>query len=262
MKRILLLLVVLLITACGTKNTEEERTVLKVGGTYPLIEIFNQAAPELEAHGIKLEITEFNDYVTPNIALDEGEIDANLFQHLPYLEGFNVNKKTDLTDIGNVLLAPIGIYSERYSSLEELPEGAEFGISNSPVDQGRCLLILQSAGLIKIDNAKGIKADLTDITDNPNNIKFKVLDAAMLARALKDLDAAFINGNFAIQAGLKPAEDSIYREGTDSPYVNVVAVKKGRETDENLQKLVEAIQTDEIRDYIKNNFDGAFVPAF
>lgn len=262
MRKILLLLTVLLVAACGRDEKEEKNTILRVGSTYPLIEIFNEVSDDLKEEGITLEVVEFNDYVTPNIALDEGELDANLFQHLPYLKGFNKNKGTDLTPIGNVLLAPIGIYSERYRAIDELPTGAEFGISNSPVDQGRCLLILQSAGLIKLDPSKGIKADLTDITENPKKLRFRVLDAAMLARALGDLDAAFINGNFAVQAGLKPATDTIYREGTDSPYVNVVAVKKGREDDKNLQKLVEAIHTEEVREFIKNNFDGAFVPAF
>ncbi len=146
--------------------------------------------------------------------------------------------------------------------MNELPNKSTFGISNSPVDQGRCLLILQEAGLITLDPSKGINADLTDIVENKKEIQFKVLDAAMLARSLSDLDATFINGNFAIQAGLKPNKDAIYREGKNSPYVNIIAVKRSNKDNEDLHRLVAAIQTEKIKNYIENNFDGAFIAAF
>lgn len=255
MKKILLLFI-LLSTICFGKT-------LKIGTTsYPGAEIMNLIKDDLKAKGIELEIVEMNDYVTPNLALADGDIDVNSFQHLPYLEQFNKDKGLDLVSAGGTYICPLGLYSKKYKSLEELPEKAVIAIPNDPTNSGRALLLFHKAGLIELKDPTDLRATTFDIVKNPKNFKFKELEAAQLPRILPDVDAAVINGGYAVNAGFFPTEDSIVLEDKDSPYINIFAVRAGDENREDIKALVEAFQTDKVRDYILKTFKGGFIPVF
>lgn len=255
MKKILLLFI-LLSTICFGKT-------LKIGTTsYPGAEIMNLIKDDLKAKGIELEIVEMNDYVTPNLALADGDIDVNSFQHLPYLEQFNKDKGLDLVSAGTTYICPLGLYSKKYKSLEELPEKAVIAIPNDPTNSGRALLLFHKAGLIELKDPTDLRATTFDIVKNPKNFKFKELEAAQLPRILPDVDAAVINGGYAVNAGFFPTEDSIVLEDKDSPYINIFAVRSGDENREDIKALVEAFQTDKVRDYILKTFKGGFIPVF
>lgn len=227
MKKILLLFI-LLSTICFGKT-------LKIGTTsYPGAEIMNLIKDDLKAKGIELEIVEMNDYVTPNLALADGDIDVNSFQHLPYLEQFNKDKGLNLVSAGATYICPLGLYSKKYKSLEELPEKAVIAIPNDPTNSGRALLLFHKAGLIELKDPTDLRATTFDIVKNPKNFKFKELEAAQLPRILPDVDAAVINGGYAVNAGFFPTEDSIVLEDKDSPYINIFAVRAG---DENLSLI-------------------------
>lgn len=255
MKKILLLFI-LLSTICFGKT-------LKIGTTsYPGAVIMNLIKDDLKAKGIELEIVEMNDYVTPNLALADGDIDVNSFQHLPYLEQFNKDKGLDLVSAGATYICPLGLYSKKYKSLEELPEKAVIAIPNDPTNSGRALLLFHKAGLIELKDPTDLRATTFDIVKNPKNFKFKELEAAQLPRILPDVDAAVINGGYAVNAGFFPTEDSIVLEDKDSPYINIFAVRAGDENREDIKALVEAFQTDKVRDYILKTFKGGFIPVF
>ena len=255
MKKILLLFI-LLSTICFGKT-------LKIGTTsYPGAEIMNLIKDDLKAKGIELEIVEMNDYVTPNLALADGDIDVNSFQHLPYLEQFNKDKGLDLVSAGATYICPLGLYSKKCKSLEELPEKAVIAIPNDPTNSGRALLLFHKAGLIELKDPTDLRATTFDIVKNPKNFKFKELEAAQLPRILPDVDAAVINGGYAVNAGFFPTEDSIVLEDKDSPYINIFAVRAGDENREDIKALVEAFQTDKVRDYILKTFKGGFIPVF
>ena len=255
MKKILLLFI-LLSTICFGKT-------LKIGTTsYPGAEIMNLIKDDLKAKGIELEIVEMNDYVTPNLALADGDIDVNSFQHLPYLEQFNKDKGLNLVSAGVTYICPLGLYSKKYKSLEELPEKAVIAIPNDPTNSGRALLLFHKAGLIELKDPTDLRATTFDIIKNPKNFKFKELEAAQLPRILPDVDAAVINGGYAVNAGFFPTEDSIVLEDKDSPYINIFAVRAGDENREDIKALVEAFQTEKVRDYVLKTFKGGFVPVF
>ena len=238
-----------------------EEVVLVVGASpAPHAEILEQVVPVLAKQGIKLEIKEFTDYVLPNTAVEDGSIDANYFQHQPYLDDFNAKNGTSLVTAGAIHIEPLGIYPGRVKTLEELPEGALIGIPNDTTNESRALYLLADQGLIELDSSVGFEAVPTDITSNPHNLKFKELEAAQLPGALPDLDFAVINGNYAVGAGI--GDTALATENADSPYVNVVAVREGDENRPEIKALITALQSDEIRTFINEKYDGIVVPVF
>ena len=214
---------------------------------------------DLATQGITLEIKEFTDYVTPNDAVEYGEIDANYFQHIPYLESFNTEHGYHLVNAGGIHVEPIALYSKKYSSLSDIPAGATIAIPNDPTNEGRALLLLEAAGLITLKADAGLEAIPLDIASNPKNLKFSEIEAATLPRVLGDVDAAVINGNYAIPAGLVATRDGLYVEGAESPYVNVIAVKEGNENNPAIKALVEALKSDEVKAYVAETYKNGEV---
>lgn len=236
---------------------------IRVGASpSPHAEILEQAKDALKAEGVDLQIIEFTDYVTPNLALDDGDLDANYFQHFPYLDSFCKDRGLKLSSIGTIHVEPMGLYSRKYAKGSTLPDGATIAIPNDPTNSGRALLLLQAAGLITLAKDSGLTATELDVEDNPHNFKFRSLEAAQLPRALDDVDAAIINGNYALPAGFNPAKDALLVEGASSPYANVVAVKAGNENNEDLQKLLKVLQSDAIANFITEHYAGGALPAF
>lgn len=213
--------------------------------------------------GIEVEVVVFNDYLLPNAALDAGDLDANAFQHKPFLDNQVKNRGYKIVAIGDTIVAPIGLYSNKFKTLGELPEGASVGIPNDPSNGGRGLLLLQQEKLIKLKDGVGILPSVRDVVENPKKLRFREIDAAQLPRSLPDLDAAIINTNYATQAKLRPGKDSIAIESTrNNPYGNVIAVRVADKDKAVLKKLVAAFQTDEVRQFITQRFDGAILPVF
>ena len=236
---------------------------IKVGVTAgPHAQIFEQVKKIAEKDGLKIQIVEFSDYVQPNAALAAGDLDANSYQHKPYLDQQVKDRGYKLVSVGYTVNYPIGLYSKKVKSLTDLKEGAKFGIPNDPTNGGRVLLVLQDKGLIKLRPEAGLKATPLDVIDNPKKLKFVELDAAQLARSLDDLDAAAINTNFALSAGLSPAKDAIAQEGAKSPYVNIIAVREQDKDKPWVAKLVKAYHSEEIRKYIQTEFKGAVLAGF
>ncbi len=240
------------------------RQVLKIGATAIHAEILRVIKGDLAKEGIELEIIEFTDYITPNLALADGSIDANYFQHIPYLEQFKKDHGLDLTYTVKVNIYPIGLYSKKLESIEELADGATIALPNDPTNEGRAFLILEQNGLIKIDQEakKSLLITPLDIEDNPKKLKFRELEAALLPRALDDVTAAFINTNYALEAGLNPAEDPILREGKESPYANVVAVRTEDQNNPLIIKLGQYLTSEKVKTYILDKYNGAIVPVF
>lgn len=254
---------ILLITALLTLSTAFAQTTLKVGASpVPHGQILEFVQPLLAAEGINIEIVQFTDYVQPNLALGAGDLDANYFQHVPFLEQFSADHGLDLVSLGGNFVAPIGVYSSRHASLEALPSGARIAIPNDPTNGGRALILLQSAGLIELAEGAGLQATPLDIVSNPRNIRIVELEAPQLPRSLQDVDAAAINTNYALEASLNPVEDALLLEGADSPYVNVVAVATARQNEPALLRLVEVLLSDAVRDYINEAFAGSIVATF
>jgi D-methionine transport system substrate-binding protein len=223
--------------AGGKKDAGSATLTLTVGATpVPHAELLNLVKDDLAAQGITLKVVEFTDYVTPNTALIAGDLDANFFQHIPYLES-NPEWTAALANAFGVHVEPFGLYSNSIKGIAELKDGATIAIPNDPSNGGRALLLLQANGLITLKPGAGITATPQDIATNPKNLKFRELEAAQLPRSLLDVDAAAINGNYALEAGLNPAKDSLIIEGAESPYVNIVVVKKGSEADSRIQAL-------------------------
>ena len=246
----------------GCTSTKEDN-VLKVGATpVPHSEILEIVKDDLEKEGIKLEVVEFTDYITPNTALNDGEIDANFFQHVPYMESFEKENNIDLSSAGSIHVEPIGLYSNSVKSVDALKDNAVIAIPNDPTNGGRALLLLQDKGLIKLKADAGLEATEKDIVENKKNFTFKPMEAAQLPRVLGDVDAAVINSNYAIEAGLNPTKDSLLIEGTESPYANIVSVKAGNESDEKIKALINALQSDEVKKFIEDKYEGGVVPAF
>ena len=246
----------------GCAGTDDK--TIKIGASpTPHAEILKQAVPLLEAKGYKLEIKEFNDYILPNTAVSDKELDANYFQHITYLKNFNEEQGTDLVSAGSIHYEPFGIYAGKTSSLDELQDGAVVSVPNDTTNEARALLLLEAQGLIKLKDGVDITATVKDIEENPKNLQIKEIEAAQLVRSLPDVDLAIINGNYAIQGGLKVA-DSLAQESSDSiavtQYANVVAVRSGDENKEKIKALVEVLKSDEIKQYINDTFGGAVVP--
>lgn len=262
----------LFMTGCGgggepakteDKPAASSEVTLKIGATpVPHSEILAEIKPDLKEQGITLEIVEFNDYVQPNIALNDKELDANFFQHEPYLNDFvKEHKDVKLKNAGGVHIEPMGIYSKKIKDLKELADGATVSIPNDPTNGGRSLLLLQKAGLLKLKDGVNETATVQDIAENPKNLVIQEVEAAQLPRTLEDVDISIINTNFAMNADLNPMKDALFIEDKTSPYVNIIAVRED-ENREEIQKLVKALQSDKVKNFIEDKYKGAIVPAF
>ena len=263
----------LLMTGCGGGNepakTDGDKSAakeitLKIGATpVPHAELLEQIKPDLKEQGINLEIVEFNDYVQPNIALNDKELDANFFQHEPYLNDFiKEHKDVKLVNAGGVHIEPMGIYSKKITKLDELGEGATVSIPNDPTNGGRALLLLQKAGLLTLKDGANETATVQDIATNPKSLKIQEVEAAQLPRTLEDVDISIINTNFAMNAELNPMKDALFIEDKTSPYVNIIAVRTGDENRDEIKKLLNTIKSDKIKKFIEEKYKGAIVPAF
>jgi D-methionine transport system substrate-binding protein len=226
----------------------------------PHAELLNLVAGDLAREGFTLKVVEYNDYVQPNAALLAGDLDANFFQHIPYLE--SNAEWSSLVSVFGVHVEPFGLYSDKLKNIGELPNGAVIAIPNDPTNGGRALLLLQAAGIITLRSGAGLEATPLDITGNPKNLRFQELESAQLPRALADVDAATINGNYALAAGLNPVRDSLIIEGPESPYVNIVVVRKGSENNPGIQALSRALRSQKVKDYILATYNGGVVAVF
>lgn len=266
------------LTACGSSDTTEttddtdsgdtaETVTLKVAASpTPHAEILEQVKPILAEQGIDLVITEYGDYIVPNTAVDEGDEDANYFQHTPYLEQFNAENGTDLVSAGKIHYEPMGIYAGKTASLEELPDGATIAVPNDATNEARALQLLAAQGLITVRDGAGLTATINDITENPHNLKIEEIEAAQLPRTVQDVDFAVINGNYAMEAGFSVGKDALATEDASSEaaqtYANVLVVKEGNENNPAIQALYAALTSDKVKEYINSTYDGAVVPIF
>jgi len=274
MKKRLVLFWVTILTAltlmvgCGSQPAKEGQSSddkkIVVGATpVPHVEILKEVQPLLAKEGITLEIREFTDYTIINKALAEREIDANFFQHQPYLDDSNQKNGYDLVAVAKVHIEPLGIYSKKIKDLKELKEGATVGIPNDATNGGRALNLLQQAGLIKLKDGVGVAATKLDLVENPRKLEIKELDAALLAKTLDDTDISVINGNYALDAGLVPAKDALVLESAENnPYANILVARKGEEAKEAFKKLTQALNSPEIKKFIEGKYNGSVIPAF
>lgn len=228
----------------------------------PHAEILEFVKPQLAEQGVDLEVKVFTDYVQPNIQVSEKRLDANFFQHQPYLDEFNKGKGTELVSVAGVHIEPFGAYSSKLKSLDELPKGATVVIPNDATNGGRALLLLEKAGVITLKEGAGITATPKDIAENPKNIKIRELEAATLPRVLTQVDLALINTNYALEAKLNPTEDALFIEGNDSPYVNILVARPDNKDSAAMQQLIEALHSEEVKKFINEKYEGAVVPAF
>jgi D-methionine transport system substrate-binding protein len=256
------------LTACGSgtdsgKGGGKDGTLVVGATAVPAGEVLTYIRDHLAAKaGLKLEIKEFTDYVLPNTALQEGELDANLYQNQPYLDDFNKSKGTDLVSVVKPYLPPMGVYSHRIKDVEQLADGATVAVPNDITNEGRALKLLAAGGVIRLKAGAGTDASPRDVTDNPRHLRFKELEAAQLPRSLDDVDAAVVNNNYAQDAGLSPAEDAILLESAkDNPYANLLAVKRGHEDDPRVKKLAALLVSPEVRAFIRDKYHGSVLPA-
>ena len=257
------------LAACGNEATDAEGSsaegleVINIAATStPHAEILEQVKEDLKEKGFELEVTILDDYPLYNPALDAGDVDANFFQHTPYLEKFCAERNLKLVNVAGVHIEPMGIYSKNIKNLADTKDGAKVGIPNDPTNGGRALALLAKAGLITLKDGVGIHATVPDITANPKNLKISELEAAQLPRSLDDLDLAVINTNYALEASLVPAKDALFIEQNDSPYVNILVARAGDENRPEIQKLANALKSDEVKKFINEKYKGAILPAF
>ena len=241
---------------------QADETLSIAATAVPHAEILEFIQPALKENGVDLQIRVFTDYVQPNVQVAQKRMDANFFQHQPYLDEFNSGRGTELTTVTGVHVEPFGAYSRKIDSLDALADGATIAIPNDPTNGGRALLLLQEAGLIKLKDESKITATPRDIAENPKKLDFKELEAATLPRILNQVDVALINTNYALEAGLNPAEDALVIEGGNSPYVNILVARPDNKDSEAMQKLAEALTSEEVRQFIEEKYEGAVVPAF
>ncbi len=272
MKKRLFAAVLALVTAAGLlggcagkgASSAASGTIKVAASSVPHAEILEQAKSILAEKGYTLEVTEFSDYVQPNNVVESGEFDANYFQHIPYLEQFNAEQGTHLVNAGGIHYEPFGIYPGTKASLSDVAEGDVIAIPNDTTNEARALLLLQDNGLIKLKDGVGLTATVNDIAENPNNIDFEELEAAQVARVKDEVAFIVLNGNYALEAGFSVGKDAIAYEKSDSEaaktYVNVIAVKEGREHDAAIEALVQALKSETIRKYIIDTYDGAVIP--
>ncbi|WP_286221437.1 MetQ/NlpA family ABC transporter substrate-binding protein [Marinobacter apostichopi] len=251
------------LAAAATFSVAASAEELSVAATpVPHAEILEFVKPALAEQGVELDVKVFTDYIQPNIQVDQKRMDANFFQHQPYLDEFNAGRGTELVTVTGVHVEPFGAYSSKIDSLEKLEDGAVVAIPNDPTNGGRALLLLQKAGLITLEDSSKITATPRDIADNPKDLDFKELEAATLPRILNQVDVALINTNYALEAGLNPTEDALVIEGSDSPYVNILVARPDNKDSEAMKKLAAALNSDEVKAFIMDSYEGAVVPAF
>ncbi len=262
---ILALTLALSLAACGGSGDTDDKTIRVGASPSPHAEILEVIKDNLAEEGWTLEIVEFDDYIIPNTSLEEGELDANYFQHITYLNNFNEEYGTHLVSVAEIHYEPFGLYAGKTASLEELPDGAQIAVPNDTTNEARALLLLEQVGLITLNADAGINATKADIIDNPKGIEIVETKAELVAATLADVDMAVINGNYAIDAGLKIA-DALAVEASDgtaaTAYANVLAVKEGNEDSEKIQALIQALQSDEVKAYIEETYEGAVVTVF
>ncbi|UTT84645.1 MetQ/NlpA family ABC transporter substrate-binding protein [Vibrio pelagius] len=247
------------VTGCGNKD----EAVIKIGATVgPHAQVVQAVAKEAAKQGINIELVEFSDYITPNAALEDGSIQLNSYQHQPFLDNYNNNHDSKLVSIGRSILMRMGIYSNKYTSLDSIPDNARIAIPNDPTNGGRGLLLLEDAGLISLKENVGFKASLSDIVSNPKNIRFVEVDAAQLPRSLDDVDAAAITMNYVMSAGLDPKKQGIYLENKDAPLaVMVVATREEDKNNETYKKIISIYHSQEINDFLASTFKGTIEAA-
>ena len=259
------------LTGCGSSSdtdkgetTENKGTITVAASETPHSEILEQAKEILKEEGWDLEITVFNDYVQPNNVVESGDFDANYFQHIPYLEDFNKKHGTHLVNAGGIHYEPFGIYPGTKDSLDAIAKGDVIAVPNDTTNEARALLLLQDNGIIKLKDGVGLEATVNDIEENPYEVEIQELEAAQVSRVTGEVAFVVLNGNYALEAGFSVGKDAIAYEKSDSEaaqtYVNVIAVKEGNEDSEKIKALVKALESDEIRDYINETYDGAVIP--
>lgn len=251
-------------TSENTESTDEKGTITIAASATPHAEILEIAKPLLADKGWKLEVTIFDDYIQPNLVVESGDIDANYFQHIPYLDEFNAEQKTHLVNVGGIHYEPFGIYPGQKSSLDELADGDVIAVPNDTTNEARALLLLEANGIIKLKEGAGLTATIKDIEEYTTNIKIQELEAAQVARVKDEVAFVVLNGNYALQAGFSVGKDSVAYETSDSEaaktYVNIIAVKEGNENNEGIKALVDVLKSEEIKQYIRDTYDGAVIP--
>jgi len=251
------------LAAAATLSAAVSAEELSIAATpVPHAEILEFVKPMLAEQGVELEVKVFTDYIQPNVQVDQKRMDANFFQHQPYLDEFNAGRGTNLVTVTGVHVEPFGAYSSKIKSLDDLKEGGVVAIPNDPTNGGRALLLLQKAGLITLKEGSKITATPRDIADNPKNLEFKELEAATLPRILNQVDVALINTNYALEAGLNPTKDALIIEGSDSPYVNILVARPDNKDSDAMKKLAAALTSEDVKDFINEKYQGAVVPAF
>ena len=260
------------LTGCGSTDKKAESStgstdtqVIKVAASAtPHAEILEEAKPLLAKEGYDLQVTVFDDYVQPNEVVESGEMDANYFQHVPYLDSFNEEKGTHLVEVGKIHYEPFGIYPGTKSSLDDIADGDVIAVPNDTTNEARALLLLQDNGIITLKDGAGLEATVNDIAENPYNVEIQELAAESVARVADEVAYVVLNGNYALQAGFSVAKDALAYEKSDSEaaktYVNVIVVKEGNEDNEGVKALVDVLKSDEIKDFINNTYDGAVIP--
>ncbi len=246
----------------GNPDAQKEQKLVSGATPTPHAEILEQVKDELKKEGVDLEIKIFDDYVLPNRLLGEKTLDANYFQHVPYMEEFAQKNNMELVAVAKIHVEPLAVYSKSVKDLSELPKGADVLIPNDPTNRGRALILLDKSGIIKLKDNQKLDSTVEDIAENPKKLKVTALNADQIPTRLSEVGAAVINGNFAMKNNLNPLTDGIFIEDKDSPYANVITVLKGNENDERIQKLVKALQSEKIKKFIEEKYQGSVVPAF
>ncbi len=266
-KKVLVLLAAVVLAAgalAGCGASKGDKIIKVAASTTPHAEILEAAAPILEKKGWTLEITEFQDYVQPNLVVDSGDFDANYFQHIPYLNDFNAENGTKLANAGGIHYEPFGIYPGTESDLANIADGAVIAVPNDTTNEARALLLLEANGIIKLADGVGLEATVKDIVENPYHVEIKELEAAQVSRVIGEVAFVVLNGNYALAAGMKVGTDAVAYELSDSEaaktYVNVIAVKEGNEGSEKIKALVEVLKSDEIKKFIEDTYEGSVIP--
>ena len=252
-------------TAAASSGAASDNVITVGASPSPHAEILEAIKPELEAQGYELKVVEYSDYVQPNVALSEGDLDANYFQHLPYLENYNTENGTDLVSAGAIHFEPMGLYAGKSSDITNVPDGAKIAVPSDATNEARALLLLQDQGVIKLTDGVGLEATANDIVENPHNVELVEVEAAAVPRSLQDVDFGVINGNYALSAGLDTSA-TLASEGADSEaaqtYANIVAVRNGGEDSEKTQALLKALTSDTARKFIEDTYKGSVIPVF
>ena len=252
----------LAVVAAVAAFSAQAETLTVAATPVPHAEILKFVQPQLAKEGVELKVKEFTDYIQPNVQVAEKRLDANFFQHQPYLDEFNKAKGTHLVSVAGVHLEPLGAYSSKFKKLDDLPSGATVVIPNDATNGGRALLLLDKAGVIKLKDNKNILTTVKDIAENTKGLKFRELEAATIPRVLTQVDLALINTNYALEAKLNPEKDALVIEGSDSPYVNILVARPDNKDSDAMKKLAAALHSPEVKQFITEKYKGAVIPAF